>query len=64
MKDDDGTLVDFPGDSASFKLEQKLTGSTGNDGTKNVEITVPLKYLSNFWRAIETPLNNCEINLI
>ena len=64
MKDDDGTLVDFPGDSASIKLKQKLTGSTGNDGTKNVEITVPLKYLSNFWRAIETPLNNCEINLI
>ena len=64
MKDDDGTLADFPGDSGSFKLKQKLTGSTGNDGTKNVEITVPLKYFSNFWRAIETPLNKCEINLI
>ena len=25
---------------------------------------VPLKYLSNFWRALEMPLINCEINLI
>ena len=22
------------------------------------------KYLSNFWRTIEMPLNNCEISLI
>ena len=25
---------------------------------------VPLKYLSNFWRALEMPLINCEIELI
>ena len=25
---------------------------------------VPLKYLSNFWRALEMPLINCETNLI
>ena len=25
---------------------------------------VPLKYLSNFWRAVEMPLINCEVNLI
>ena len=25
---------------------------------------VPLKYLSNFWRILEMPLMNCEINLI
>ena len=25
---------------------------------------VPLKYLSNFWRALEMPLINCEINFI
>ena len=24
---------------------------------------VPLKYLSNFWRTLEIPLINCEINL-
>ena len=25
---------------------------------------VPLKYLSNFWRTLEKPLINCEVNLI
>ena len=25
---------------------------------------VPSKYLSNFWRTLEIPLINCEINLI
>ena len=25
---------------------------------------MPLKYLSNFWRSLEIPLINCEINLI
>ena len=30
----------------------------------NVEIMVPLKYLSNFWRTLEMPLINCKGNLI
>ena len=34
----------------SFKIKAKITGQTGNDGTKDVEIMVPLKYLSNFPR--------------
>ena len=25
---------------------------------------VPLKYLNNFWRTLEMPLINCEVNLI
>ena len=25
---------------------------------------MPLKYLSNFWRTLDIPLINCEINLI
>ena len=25
---------------------------------------VPLRYLSNFWRTLEMPLINCEVNLI
>ena len=35
-----------------------------NDGTKDVEVMVRLKYLSDFWRTLEIPLINCEINLI
>ena len=59
-----GTLDKFPGNSALFKFKQKITGSIGNCSTKNIEIMVPLKNLSNFWRTLEIPLTNCEINLI
>ena len=48
----------------SFKFKAKITGQTGNDGTKDVEIMVPLKYFFNFWRTLEMPLINCEVNLI
>ena len=48
----------------SFKFKLKITGRTGNVRTKDVEIMVPLKYLSNFWRTLEMPLINCEVNLI
>ena len=47
-----------------FKFKTKIEGRTGNDGTKNVKIRVPLKYLSNSCRTLEVPLINCEINLI
>ena len=46
-----------------FNLKVKLTGQTGDNGTKNLEIIVPLKYLSNFWRTLEMSLINCEITL-
>ena len=60
-------IIHFPANdnnSASFKFKTKIAGRTENDGTKNVKIRVPLKYLSNFWRTVEMPLINCEINLI
>ena len=50
--------------TVSFNFKAKITGRTGNNGTKDVEIMVPLKYLSNFWRTLEMPLINCEVNLI
>ena len=40
----------------SFNFKAKITGQTEDDGTKDVEIIVPLKYLSNFWRTLEMPL--------
>ena len=40
-------------------------GVTKNNLTKNnVKIVVPLKYLSNFWRSLNIPLINCEVELI
>ena len=52
-------------DSESFKSKIKITGNTHNDGnTKDVEIDIPLKYLSNFLRTLKVSLINCEFNLI
>ena len=52
-------------DSESFKSKVKITGNTPAAGnTKDVEIIVPLKYLSNFWSTLEMPLINCGVDLI
>ena len=62
-----GDIVDFNGANAtdSFKFKTNITGQTDNNGRiDNVEIMVPLKYLSNFWRTLEMLLINCEANLI
>ena len=51
-------------DSESFKSKVKITRKIPDDGnTKDVDRFVPLKYLSNFWRTLEMPLINCEVNL-
>ena len=48
----------------SFKYKASIIGDTENNGTKNkVKITVPLKYLNNFWRSLEMPLINCKVQL-
>ena len=41
-------FLDDNSNSTLFKLKQKIKGQTRNGGTKDVEIMVPLKYLSNF----------------
>ena len=52
-------------DSKSFKTKIKITGKTlNNNNEKDVEIMVPLKYVSIFWRTLEMPLINFEVNLI
>ena len=52
-------------DSKSFDYKTSITGKVeDNNRTKNTEIIVPLKYLSNFWRTIDILLINCEVFLI
>ena len=48
----------------SLKFKEKITGEKGDDDTRNVEIMVLLKSLSNFWITLEMSWINCEINLI
>ena len=51
--------------SKSFKYKIKITGKTpANRNTKDVEIIVPLKYLSKFWRTLEMALTSFEVNHI
>ena len=57
---------DFNGTNVtnSFNFKTKITGQTNNNGIINVEIMVPLKYLSNFLRTLEMLLLNCKVELI
>ena len=61
--------------SNTFKYKNKITGNTYNvdagaqgydvneNGTQEVELAMPLKYLCNFWRALNIPLISCEVSL-
>ena len=61
--------------SGDFKYKNKITGNTydvaagaaGHDvnrvGKKEIELTIQLRYLGNFWRALNIPLNSCEVSL-
>ena len=56
--------------SESFKYKTSITGNTydGDDvnkvDKKETEIVIPLKHLSNFWRNLNIPLINCEVEII
>ena len=61
--------------SNTFKYKNKITGNTYNvnpdvqgydvnkNGTQEVELAIPLKYLGNFWRALNIPLISSEVSL-
>ena len=60
---DDGDIVSFDdtNETNSFKFHLKITDQTGNCGKiDNVEIMIPLKYVSTFWRTLKIPLINFE----
>ena len=63
---DNNAIVNFSNNNLtdSFNFKVKITGQTGDNRTRNVEIMVPLKYISNFWRTLEMDLINCEITLL
>ena len=52
--------------SESFKYKRNIVGKTqeDNDSLTNAKFVIPLKQLSNFWRALNIPLINCEVELI
>ena len=76
---DDNNPNNFPNtnivNSNAFEYKNKITGNTynvasgaaGHDanrvGKQDVELAIPLKYLGNFWRALNIPLISCEVSL-
>ena len=62
--------------SNTFKYKNKIIGNADNvnagaDGydvnknvTQEVELAITLKYLGNFWRALNIPLISCEVSKI
>ena len=59
---------------STYNVDENITNEEGNEtdnpaydanksGKKEVEIAVPLKYLSNFWRTLDMLLINCEVSL-
>ena len=52
--------------SESFKYKTSIVGKTpeDNDSLTNAKVVIPLKHLSNFWRSLNIPLINCEVELI
>ena len=79
LSDDDDDDNNFDNikvvNSNTFKYKNKMIGNTYNvdagaqgydvnkNGTQEVELTIPLKYLGNFWRALNIPLISCEVSL-
>ena len=52
-------------ESFDYKASFMENSVTQNNLTKNdVKVVVPLKHLSNFWKSLNIPLINCEVELI
>ena len=50
--------------SKDFKYKTKIIVITPDDNnTLDTEVIVPLKYFNNFWRSLDLPLFNSEIEL-
>ena len=63
---DDGADIDVNNQSFTSKKVGQIVADAFAANTPdsiNVQLRVPLKYLSNFWRVLEMPLINCEVNL-
>ena len=62
----DETSNPLSSNSESFKYKTSTVGKTpeNNDSLTNTKLVIPLIYLSNFWKRLNIPLINCDIELI
>ena len=78
IRNNNGVIQDINDSSTSFKYQSSLIKKQVNSATvvenrdpvvtdahrawKNVKIAVPLKYINNFYRALELPLINTQLH--
>ena len=59
----------------TYNVDKNITNNDGNEidnpkyvankvGKNENEVVIPLKHLSNFWKSLNIPLINCEVELI
>ena len=59
----------------TYNIDEKITGDDDNEvnnpkydankaGKNDTEVFIPPRYLRNFWRSLNIPLINCEMELI
>ena len=65
LGDDSNNINYSMKDSKSFDYKTSITEKLEDNKKEkdDVEIVVPLKYLSNFWRTLDVSLINCEVSL-
>ena len=65
IANDNGAINISIRNSKSFDYKTKIVGTlAANILEKEVTIAIPLKYLGNFWRSLDTSLISCEITLV
>ena len=52
----------IPNPDGAGQIDNPISNVNKN-GTQEVELAIPLKYLGNFWRALNIPLISCEVSL-
>ena len=59
----------------TYNVDEKIRDDDGNEtdnpkyganrvGKNEAKIVIPLKYFSNFWRTLDIPFINCEVEII
>ena len=67
-QDTTGTLYQFkrdepPADNVDVDQNTTSLKYKAIDGTNNIKLVVPLKYIGSFFRSLEMPLVNCKVDL-
>ena len=63
-RDEPNDRLSSNSESCKYKTSVVAKTPQNNDSLTNAKVVIPLKHLSNFWKSLNTPLINCEVELI